>query len=688
MMKNRKMRTMLTSVITVLVVICIGLLFLSAQSGMTALMKKSALEHMKFALNAQTTLIEEYVTHQEDLLKEYGLSPVIKEYLGDLSDAEKQKAAQEYTENYFKYLDNWEGLYVGEWNTHVVAHSNPNVVGITTRTGDGLKALQKSMEAADGVYNAGIIVSPASQKLTLSMYFPLYAEDNKTILGYVGGGPFADTLETILYNLEDNQEKTTRYTMINLDSKMYIFDEDETLIATEIEDGMMLAVMEAIKNNTSSNRGDMVYEDETGVTYIVSYQYDEEHGWAVISKDSEADLYADVYKVMKELGLICVLSCIVIAALSWIFIHFSTKPLSYVTSALLDLKNLQIGKDRRLEKYINCRSEVGQIATALDSLSDSFQNIVDTLGNCSDSLTYSAGKMSNSSETLIQCVEENAAATEMFAEHTEKVNETVQQVDDEIGKIAEVVTQVETKIRIGNERSSELMEKVTKMRNVASESLVNTNKKIEENNSAIQEAMVNLQSLMQIDEMAKQILDITSQTNLLSLNASIEAARAGEAGRGFTVVAGEIGNLANSSSQTASDIQAICGETRNNIAKVQDCFDNIIAFMQNDIKVQFEAFVDATNEYNESISQIQEIIREMKDCSGVFVQSVSDIQTQIDNVQSNPSEVRVSTEDMLQKVSQTRQTTEELAEIARTNEGNAVSIREVVARFSKENVQK
>ena len=74
------------------------------------------------------------------------------------------------------------------------------------------------------------------------------------------------------------------------------------------------------------------------------------------------------------------------------------------------------------------------------------------------------------------------------------------------------------------------------MRDITNASLETANIKIDENNHAIQEAIVNLQSLTQIDDMAKQILDITSQTNLLALNASIEAARAGEAGRGFAVV--------------------------------------------------------------------------------------------------------------------------------------------------------
>ena len=114
--------------------------------------------------------------------------------------------------------------------------------------------------------------------------------------------------------------------------------------------------------------------------------------------------------------------------------------------------------------------------------------------------------------------------------------------------------------------------------------MINTNTQIAENQKAIENAMEELQSLMRIDEMASQILDITSQTNLLSLNASIEAARVGEAGKGFAVVAGEIGNLASNSSKTATDIQAICNETKNNISHVKTCFDQIIFFLQNDVQ--------------------------------------------------------------------------------------------------------
>ena len=681
MMKNMKMKTVLTSMITILTIAGIALFYMATQVNMNSLIKKNAEQSMETELNAQTVLIGEYVNHQEDLLEEFSKSPEIIDYLRDVSDTKKQKAAQEYTENYYAGLDNWEGLYAGEWDTHIVTHSNPEVVGMTTREGDALKQLQDAMTNAGGLYNAGIIISPASQKLTLSMYCPVYDTD-KTILGYVGGGPFAEGLDSLLTDMKGTQTNLEQYSMINAETGMYIFDEDKSLITTQAEDEGILQVMNKIQLDKETALGSFSYKGADGRNYVMAYQYNEVHGWAVISKAEEKQLYADVYRVMHKLSAICGIACILIAILSWLFIHMGTKPLDYVTSALHDLKDLRIQKDPRLQKYVGRKSEVGQIASALDSLSDSLSDIIAKLGLCSDSLTQSAEKMSGCSDVLVRCVGENASATEHFAEHAEEINHTVGQVDAGIGEITDVVAQVEAKIQLGSTRSNELMQKVSSMRQVATESLDHTNAKMVENHAAIENAIEKLQSLTQIDEMAKQILDITNQTNLLTLNASIEAARAGEAGRGFNIVAGEIGNLANSSHQTATAIQAICEETRANISLVQECFDNILEFLEKDVTSQFAGFVSATNEYNDSIAQIQEIIQEMNECSDIFARSVNDIQKQIDHVQDNPDDVQVHTDTVLEKVEQTRKTTEDLADIVKVNEENASSIREIMARFS------
>ncbi len=249
MIKNQKMRTTLTIMITLVTVFCIAILFIITGLKMTQMMKMSALNNMQSKLGAQATLFDEYVNNQENLLKEYSTDHIVADFLKNPQNEKLQKAAQEYTENYYASLDNWEGIYIGEWNTHVITHSNPDVVGMTTRKGDSLKELQNAMKNSDGIYNAGIIVSPASKKLTLSMYCPVYNKDDTSILGYVGGASFAESLKNTLDGIDAQKDESVKFSAINIHTGMYIFDEDAALAGTKTEDEILLKTMEYIKQN-------------------------------------------------------------------------------------------------------------------------------------------------------------------------------------------------------------------------------------------------------------------------------------------------------------------------------------------------------------------------------------------------------------------------------------------------------
>ena len=117
MLKNRKLSTIITAAISIVVAVCIALLFLIANRNMTTAMKDTAMDNMKTSLEAKTKVIEEYVANAEDLLIAYSKAPAIKELLKNPNDKQLQKVAQEYTVQYYEGLDQWEGLYTGEWNT-------------------------------------------------------------------------------------------------------------------------------------------------------------------------------------------------------------------------------------------------------------------------------------------------------------------------------------------------------------------------------------------------------------------------------------------------------------------------------------------------------------------------------------------------------------------------------------------
>ena len=121
-MKNLKMSQNITIGIMLIVAVCMGLLYFISSSEMNTIMKQSERTKSENALLSQMCLIEEYVKHNEDLLAEFSKAPAVKELLKDVDNQDKQETAQQFIRDSYESLDNWEGLYIGEWDTNVVAH--------------------------------------------------------------------------------------------------------------------------------------------------------------------------------------------------------------------------------------------------------------------------------------------------------------------------------------------------------------------------------------------------------------------------------------------------------------------------------------------------------------------------------------------------------------------------------------
>lgn len=680
-MKNLKMSTVITTIVAVVAAACILMLYLTASRSMMVSMRDTAVDNMQTSLEARTAIIEEYVDKAEKLLIAYSKAPVVAELLRAPQDARAVKAAQGYTEDFYAGLEGCEGIYIAEWNTHVLTHSNPAVVGITTREGEPLKQLQDAMTAAGDIYNTGIIISPASQQLALSLYCPVYDTDGRTILGYVGGAQFAESLKELLDGLSVKGMEDARDYMINTAAGVHIFDEDQERMAMPIEDTMLRDVISAVSGGGSSG-GSMEYTSEEGVKCIAVYQAMEERGWAVVLSDSQSEIYREAYASRNILALICAGAYVLIVVLAWISVKLCVKPLDVVKKSIIRMKNLELKAPDELGKYVGGKSETGQIASAMDSLYDILRGIVSTLQGCTDSLEQSTSTMNDATNTLIEYVGDNSATTQQLAASIITTNGAIGNVVSEIEKISELVGYVADKVKTGDEKSRQLIQTAENMKSMAGNALQEAGVKIRQNRSNMEAAMVNLQSLTRVNEMAKQILDIASQTNLLSLNASIEAARAGEQGKGFAVVAQEIGNLASNSSATAKQISDICGEINTNIANVRECVDDIISFMEGDVSQNFQEFVGMANEYGKSVADIRGAIWDIEESSNGFVASIASIRDRMSVIQSASKENEIGVDEIVAKVERTNATAEELQNVSRTNRNNAREISSVVEQFT------
>ena len=666
-MKNFKLSTTITVTISVVVAVCMLGLFLFANNSMTTVMKNNSMDNMKTSLESRQKVIEDYVNNAEDQLVSYSKGIEIVKLLENPTDSEIQKKAQKYTEDYYKELSGWEGIYAGEPNTHVIVHNNPKIVGMTTRKGEALKQLQDAMKESDRLYNAGIIVSPASKKLTLSMYCPVYKGDE--MIGYVGGGPFGEQLQKSLDALKVEGLDNASFTMINTKTNTYIFSKDSKKIAKEIKDPMLLNISESAKKGAGNQVHEIDYQDADGKDCVGVYRVLNDRGWAVVMTDTEDEIFAMANTNRNTLGFICLGSFLLIMLLTYVVIRFCLNPLKVAENAILNLKDLKLNKDEKIEKYVNGKSEIGHIATAIDSLYRTFDAIIDTLNSCSVSLLKSAEKITSSSEELYDCVGDNAA--------------TVEQVGKEIGRISELVSDVGRKVSDGSERSEELIQEVQKMKDTANQSLDANREKMVWNENNIEKAMKELQSLSRINEMVDRILEITSQTNLLSLNASIEAARAGEAGKGFAVVASEIGNLALSSSETATEIQTICKDANKNIDYVRQCFVSILDYWKTDVTKQFTDFIEMSNEYSTSIGSIEELIRGIQNVTDSVSDGVVAICNQMERVEGATEENSQGMERIIDKIETTKTSAEAISSVTHENQKNAEEIRDIVKKFTK-----
>lgn len=678
MFKNSKMGVVIAFIVAIVSAVSMGAVFYISNSNITSVLVNDVENNMQTSLDAKTKLIDEYITNAESQLFSFSKAAEIPDVLRSAGNKQKEELFQAYNSDYFTALKGWEGLYLSDWETKTLTHSNKATVGLVLRKGDSLRQLHENLTAAKGgVFNTGILKSPSSGQLIISMYVPIF--DGDTPLGFVGGAVQTEGLSQLLNSVSTHGIENTTYSLINVEKKQYIFDDNAELILTEITDENLLNVIAEI--GRGSETGKAIYTGKDGREYFLVYKSLPERGWALVARNDMDEMYQPIYRSRMVLGVVCGLAFLLISLVSWVMITINVRPLKKVIGKIEKIERLDLSEDDMIRGYIGYRSEVGKLATAVDSLTVTFRKILSTLNNCSESLVGSSEMMRTASKDLMESVEDNSATTEELSASIMNTNAAIGVVTGEVEKIQDIAVDITDRVQDGSKKSETLIHTANAMRKTAADTLENNTKKVEVTKEKIEEAMENLLSLVKINEMAAHILDITSQTNLLSLNASIEAARAGEAGKGFAVVAGEIGKLAENSSEAVNQIQALCRDANKSIDSVKECFEDIIAFMETDVSVKFRDFASMASGYEAAVNDIRKVIENIEYKAAVFSESAVNIREQIGNVRQASSDNEQGVDEIIRKNDLTTQTADSMFKIADQNQSNVESIKNIMDMF-------
>lgn len=321
----------------------------------------------------------------------------------------------------------------------------------------------------------------------------------------------------------------------------------------------------------------------------------------------------DLYNQNMILSLILLaISFVAFAMVVVVIIKTVVKPLRKQTSELTEIIDEIKGGHGDLTKRVTVKSmdEIGQSSIGINHFIETLQNIMSNIISNSNVLDGVVGNVASSVAASSDNANDISAIMEELSATMEEVSATTNSVSENTTAAEGKVQKMADQTKVMSQYAQDMKKRATELEHTATENMNSTNEMIGEITTEMNQALENSKSVEKVAQLTADILSISSQTNLLALNASIEAARAGEAGKGFAVVADEIRQLADSSRETANNIQTINEQVIEAVQGLVVSSEKIVGYINENILPDYRAFVQGGQQYNDDATHIDNTMAE------------------------------------------------------------------------------
>lgn len=469
-------------------------------------------------------------------------------------------------------------------------------------------------------------------------------DKNGNIRGVAAADIYLNPISEIVQDVQ--LEETGGVFLIEGNTNMIIGHKEQTMVGTTLEEQkseMYTYVQQLVKDKKD---GLQFFTGTDGTQIYLELRQIPESDWITVAYVPNKEILKDLNDLTKKMIQISIVGVLILIIFMERLIHMIVKPIKQLSH---HINNMTDG-DFSIDVKVKTKDEIGVMADELRKFIITMQAIMKQINDISANLTNQsinsaqiAQKLSEASNNQSSSMNETTIAIHELTQSIAEVAESANGLSLLVSDTRETGEQVKEKMKhvvIDSDKGHNNMEKVVSSMKLVSKKM----DYLEQSADKMNHSVDNIRSIVTL------IGDIAEETNLLSLNASIEAARAGESGRGFSVVADQIGKLAMTSKNAVKEIAVLT----NNISELVE--QTVIGTKENVL-----AMKDSTTIVNEAGETFERIFHHISsteiEVSGMVekVEQVNDIASGLAGITQEQSagseEILASTETLKENAS-------------------------------------